>query len=112
MKKALRLIFIFILGLFFLSSLFFLFYKGIFNKEKERSVEAKTIECLRDSDCLIIRGSCCPCEEGGSPICIPKTELTAYTKIFDKCSEKGKCLNSNCGKISCSCIDNKCVGKK
>ena len=80
--------------------------------EQTKKVEAKEIECVKNSDCLIIRGSCCSCENGGSPMCIPKTRLLEFTKMLEKCSSSGSCLNLDCGRISCGCVNNKCVGQK
>ncbi len=69
----------------------------------------KEIECVKDSDCIIVRGSCCSCEEGGSPVCLSKGSLGEYTQLM-KCYNPQGCLNVDCGKIGCGCVNNKCVG--
>lgn len=81
------------------------------NKSNNNLVNAKIIECVKDSDCLIVRGSCCSCENGGAPQCIPKTSFDEVVKSLEKCSRDGACFNVDCGKISCSCINNVCTGK-
>jgi hypothetical protein len=83
----------------------------IYTKRTQILLEDSNIECTKNSDCLIIRGSCCSCEEGGAPQCIPKSQIGIFTKELESCSSKGSCFNLDCGKISCGCIENKCVGK-
>lgn len=82
------------------------------NKKENKKVEAKEVECEKNSDCIIVRSDCCPCEEGKNPVCIPKTRLFEFSSILEKCSQRFGCMNENCGKISCSCINNKCIGQK
>ncbi|MCX8159276.1 MAG: hypothetical protein N3D20_03275 [Candidatus Pacearchaeota archaeon] len=89
---------------------FILFLTITANKEKK--VEAKEIECVKDNDCLIIRAACCPCEMGGEPICIPKTRLNEFTKMLEKCSRQESCSENKCSKITCGCVNNKCVGQR
>jgi hypothetical protein len=67
--------------------------------------------CVRNSDCIIIRGSCCSCEDGGAPQCISKSKLSEYAKELESCSKSGACLGFECEKLTCSCVANACVGK-
>lgn len=78
---------------------------------KKRIVTGDLIECTKNSDCLIVRGSCCSCEEGGAPKCIAKASLGEYMQQLESCSREGSCIGIDCGKISCGCIDGKCIGR-
>lgn len=75
-------------------------------------VGAATVECVTNNDCIIARGSCCSCENGGSPKCISKNQLGDYAKILESCSVEGSCMGLDCGKISCGCVNNQCVGSQ
>ncbi|MEM4182011.1 MAG: hypothetical protein QXX68_02555 [Candidatus Pacearchaeota archaeon] len=114
MKKKERKKVIVIIFTSFLILAFLLLLLTNLNRDNKqiRGVEAKEVECYKDSDCLIIRGSCCPCNNGGSPQCIPQKNLLEFTRALEKCSSKGACFNEDCGKISCGCVNNKCVGQR
>lgn len=81
-----------------------------FDDSRGNVVNAATIECVKNSDCIIAKGSCCSCENGGAPKCIPKNQLGEYAKTLESCSKEGSCMGLDCGKISCGCVDNRCVG--
>ena len=75
-------------------------------------VGARIIECVKDSDCIIARGSCCSCENGGTPVCIAKTKIGDYANTLTNCLGSGTCTGLNCGKISCGCVNNKCTSPR
>ncbi len=109
--KKEKKIFFLILAIFMVAVL--LFFAMKINKDySTKKVEAKEVECYSDKECLVIKGGCCPCEKGGSPRCIPQTKLFDFSKMLEKCSPNGSCFNEDCGKISCSCTNNKCIGKR
>jgi len=85
-----------------------LFYQK--NEFGAKIVNAAQVECMKNSDCIILRGTCCSCENGGTPQCVAKVSLRDYTKKFESCSDQETCFDMDCGKINCGCVDNKCVG--
>jgi hypothetical protein len=99
------------ISLVILVGFFTLILPQFYNGGISKNVEASPVECVRNSDCIIIRGSCCSCEDGGAPQCIPKNQLGEYTKRLESCSSQGSCFNVDCGKITCGCVDNVCVGQ-
>lgn len=112
-KREKRKAIVIILSSLFILAFLFLLLTSLSKEKKQISgVEAKEVECYKDSDCLIIRGSCCPCDNGGSPQCIPQKNLPEFTRVLEKCSLMGSCFNENCGKIVCGCVNNKCVGQR
>jgi hypothetical protein len=107
--KKLRLIVV--ISLIVLVGFFTLILPQLYNGNSSKSAEASPIECVKNSDCIIIRGSCCSCEDGGAPQCISKNQLGEYTKKLESCSSQGTCFNVDCGKITCGCVNNVCVGQ-
>lgn len=77
---------------------------------EKNSANLSPMECIKNSDCIIARGSCCSCENGGAPQCIAKINLGDYAKKLESCLVDGPCIGVDCGKIECSCVNNKCVG--
>lgn len=82
-----------------------------YQNKKEMFVVDSPRECTKDSDCIIIRGSFCSCEDGGSPQCIPKDQMGEYISTIESCSKGNDLFSKNCGQISCGCVNNICVGQ-
>jgi hypothetical protein len=107
--KKMRLIIA--ISLVVLVGFFTLVLPQLYDGKNSKSVEASPVECVLNSDCIIIRGSCCSCEDGGAPQCVPKNQLGEYTKKLESCLSQGSCFNLDCGKITCGCVDDVCVGR-
>ena len=108
-EKKLKILIV--LSLIVILGFFMLVLPYLNNHKGSKIVEAAQVECVKNSDCIIIRGSCCLCDEGGAPQCISKNKLGDYTKKLESCSSSGTCFNGDCGKITCGCVDNKCAGQ-
>lgn len=108
-KKNKSLLTVIALILFFMLSALVI-YQIYLGSESKRIVQASMPECTKNSDCIILRGSCCSCDNGGAPKCIAKTKLADYTKELESCSSDGNCIGADCGTISCGCVKGSCVG--
>jgi hypothetical protein len=103
-KRRKTIIIIFIFAILVLIA----FFSILFTSHTE-----KTPECTKDSDCVKMQISCCPCENGGQDACIPVSMIPLYQENLNSCSEKGKsdlCPGiNNCQIQQCSCVDDECT---
>lgn len=64
-------------------------------------------ECSKDSDCIKVQTTCCPCSMGGEESCVLKTKADDF-KAKD-CEEKLMCAAVySCNMNECICRDGKC----
>lgn len=67
-------------------------------------------ECIRDSDCIKVQLTCCPCEAGGKEECVSMAAKPIYDKLISECSPNVICPQVyNCEIKKCVCKENKCV---
>ncbi|MEM4605568.1 MAG: hypothetical protein QW103_00830 [Candidatus Pacearchaeota archaeon] len=112
-NKSKRTNFFFKVSLSLLILIFLFFIFSFFGKDSNQNfVLSEKTECFRDSDCLILRSSCCSCEEGKNPVCVSKKEFSEFSQKLESCYINGICLDMQCSKISCRCVNNKCIGQK
>ena len=78
--------------------------------QKSESNAVEKMECVTNSDCIIIRGVHCDCDDGGAPQCVPKNLLGEYSMQLSTCNSFGT-QSDNCGRITCGCVNNRCVGR-
>ncbi len=67
-------------------------------------------ECSRDSDCVRVQTTCCPCSSGGKEVCVPKSEKEKYEVNFSECQEQMICAQVyNCNPGTCNCVQGNCT---
>ena len=108
-QKKLRLVLA--LSIVILAGFFTLLLPQIYDGNDSGRVEAAPVECVRNSDCIIVRGSFCACDDGGAPKCIAKNRLGDYTKSLESCTRNDRFFDEDCGQITCGCVDNVCIGR-
>lgn len=82
-------------------------------QEKEISCQSEISFCEKDSDCIIVKETCCPCTVGGTMLSINKRCENFYNQKLANCIDAFcvglfKCLPSP----DVSCIENKCTLKR
>ncbi len=68
-------------------------------------------ECQKDSDCALVKKTCCPCESGGVMMALPKRLKTSHLKkLQSACREPVICPQwFRCGEWKAAeCADSKC----
>jgi len=110
----LALLFI-IIGLVFLIQEFYAPTKNVkYKYSKTDFVEPSEefITCYQGADCMKIKGSACPPNEGGAEVCVNKNHFQEYISGIDE--KAGKQEEIICPQVylvtdrQCECIDGKC----
>jgi len=72
-----------------------------------KTAQQKTAECFTDSDCKKVQTTCCPCESGGSEICVPHGQENIYRP--SNCPKDPLCIAMyNCKIERCVCKEGTC----
>ena len=69
-------------------------------------------ECRKDSECVKVQVTCCPCESGGIEKCVPRYLKPLYEKKLRNCPKPNETIGVgkyNCVIKNCSCRNGKCV---
>ncbi|MFW5794149.1 MAG: DUF5667 domain-containing protein [Bacillota bacterium] len=79
-------------------------------KEKIKNFQVnQNNECSKDSDCVRVQTTCCPCSSGGKEVCVPKSEKEKHEVNQSKCSKNQICIAMyNCNENPCSCESGNC----
>jgi hypothetical protein len=99
MKKSYICLFSSILALLILIAL--IFYLNLNNSEKE---------CKSDSDCVMAKITCCPCQSGGQQACVSKENASHIQEsLANTCQNLTICPQFyNCNINSCLCKEGRC----
>jgi len=69
-------------------------------------------ECSKDSDCVKVQITCCPCNSGGIEQCVPRQLEQVYRGKMNKtCPAQDNLMCTalyNCKIESCACVKGKC----
>jgi hypothetical protein len=71
--------------------------------------ENENASCVKDSGCVKIQTSCCPCESGGAEECGTRQEAEQYQKNLENCPKNVICAQIyNCKIKNCTCYNGNC----
>lgn len=96
------------LSLFLIITFIILILIGVFLVIVYPSQNQEIRECEKNSDCVKVLTTCCPCEMGGQEKCVPHGQQQIY-KPSD-CEENPLCLAVySCNIKSCICSEGICI---
>ncbi|MFW6233254.1 MAG: hypothetical protein ACOC3Z_01175 [Nanoarchaeota archaeon] len=77
----------------------------IYNSQIENNLS----NCNKDSDCVKVQTTCCPCNMGGEEVCVPASEKEKYEINKSSCPEDLMCTAMyNCNENPCECNNGNC----